>query len=483
MSQAKQDVLVVKRSRRKSVEAGSLKSARESLERAQNRKELTEYERKKMAVRLRDTIAARTCSLSNMLDFFARQSTRISRSEFHQAVLALGAIAPTEIIDTVFDEADSLHSGLVDKDLYLCFSLHDALSRSAALVLDFLRKKQLQMEETLTLDTGLLGEAIRVLGWEVPPFDALCGLLESIDGMHGSGSCTLKRLTNQLAPRLALRRFHDASARALSAQAAFEADARGKTRYPLRRGSLDEQFEKTLKENLLQQPTTLPAIAHAAPADGSGPVRRGSVSSTHARRRRSSFSMPDGSVGLPRLPVARAPPAHLLHLLHDSSSNSAAQPRSSTYHSPRKVESAHAGNDGANRALPPSETHEKASTASSMLPTPRRTQQLRGASGRDSERDNCSEAVGRSPRPRRVAAEGFVVRDPFAKRSIHDEKCASASESAAWHHGPLHYARTRTKCLPLAGPQWKMPCEVMDIDTGEPLYTLSPSQRRGEPLR
>jgi hypothetical protein len=437
-----QEAIVVRRSRRASVDAGSLKSARASVQRAEARKVDGAHERKTRSAELFDALPPRLRSLNSIFAFFAPHDEPLSREEFRQALMAharghrQGRAAPEAAIDDLFDESDVLGTGSVLREHFMRWVLHEGLSRSCRFVTDFVarhlqRQRRCRGElvgvdvdedsedAVRSFDVDVLGGAIRALGWELPPPAVLQKLLDSLDLTGGSD--TLTRLSKQLVPGVALRHLHEGGA--LAAESAFAAVP-----------------PHTCRD--------IPVVVHVQPVSVTGKQRPRRVQLKDVRL--DSDGVEDRvDARLPSLnpaavaAVGTTPPAHCLHPLPEhgpSALNTEAQltnkrgrgevpgPRSRGMPPPGGMHEPRMSSD-ANPPKPARESSERSQRQALPGIPPKAARERVRAPPLPARRGLFSLAARETQavRPREVSMRSFVVVDAMVERSLQDEKREEAA--------------------------------------------------------
>ena len=160
--------LLTTRVRRKSVEAGSLLSARKSLEREEERNYAKAQGSRKAMDFARGSVASHLVTIGSMFVLWDDgHQGYLHRNGFVQAMAALGT--DKKAADEIFDELDDYGTGKIHYGAYLECALRDGLSQASARLVQLCR--EIDLEST---KSGLVGRdefrlAVQRLGWEMPP--------------------------------------------------------------------------------------------------------------------------------------------------------------------------------------------------------------------------------------------------------------------------------------------------------------------------
>ena len=145
---------------------GSLRCARQKAEYATERIVHGTKEIKTQKASLRELLSKKLATATELFGMWdTDNSGTISRSEFQEAVAALGYGFPPDMVDEVFDEFDSDGSGEMDYSEYVRFALRDGLKRSSGRVMEFFRKMDKNGDGQL--DKREFRQGLSALGWEV----------------------------------------------------------------------------------------------------------------------------------------------------------------------------------------------------------------------------------------------------------------------------------------------------------------------------
>ena len=160
--------IVVRRARRPSVDAGSLASARASMEREQERSAQKTHSAQKAMDDARESVASHLVTVGSMFTMFDEEHEGfLHRKGFIEAMAALGS--DRQAASDIFDELDVYSRDKIHYGAYLECALRDGLSRVSERVVQLCR--QIDQEST---QSGLVGRdefrlAVERLGWEKPP--------------------------------------------------------------------------------------------------------------------------------------------------------------------------------------------------------------------------------------------------------------------------------------------------------------------------
>ena len=236
--------LVVKRGRRVSVIAGSMKSARESVEREKDTQRKAVQELRLSASELREKLAANLSSLGAFFVYFDEaRSGQVTKHSFQSVVQAIGL--PTDACAVVFDEFDTGRSGIISYADFLQFFLRDSLARAAVRVTDLCRVIDHQGARTGKVGKDEFRLAIRRLGWEMPSIYLLDAIFDSMD-VEGEGTLTFNQLTKMLRMGTAEDLADELHKQRVMMGPNMQDPVSKGNRFPVRRGSLAEQFEANM---------------------------------------------------------------------------------------------------------------------------------------------------------------------------------------------------------------------------------------------
>jgi len=175
--------LLTTRARRKSVDAGSMLSARKSMEREEERN-YTQAQGSRKAINFaRDSVASHLVTIGSMFVLWDDgHEGYLHRDGFVHAMAALGS--EKRAAEDIFDELDEYGTGKIHYGAYLECALRDGLSQIAPRLVQLCR--QIDLEST---KSGLVGRdefrlAVQRLGWEMPPLCTHAAKTESLGRME-----------------------------------------------------------------------------------------------------------------------------------------------------------------------------------------------------------------------------------------------------------------------------------------------------------
>lgn len=144
---------------------------------------------------LKDTISSSIAAMGGLFQLWDRDgSGTITRSEFAEAVAALGLSLPPQVADLVFAEFDIDQSGAMSYTEFLRFALRDALARSSARVVDIF--KRFDADSSGEVGPEEFRRAITEMGFDVPR-EHLDGVFAELDE-DGSGQLSFHEMHKQL---------------------------------------------------------------------------------------------------------------------------------------------------------------------------------------------------------------------------------------------------------------------------------------------
>lgn len=347
----------------------------------------------------------------------------ISKSEFQDAVRALGVSVSPQVCDVVFDEFDPDGSGTVSYAEFLRFALRDALARSSTRVMDFFKK--FDADGSGEIGAAEFRQAVQALGYDVPR-EHLDVIFETMD-TDQSGSISFHELHKQLRQGASVK---------LSKK--LQVGGAGKIR------------TKTTER---LKPSDEPSARSPHHSPSNSPRRVASPDSALNPLVGRPTTAPVGKAQMPKElaallpPMARPETAPLGQLLIQSA---AAVPHDVDINAsrvPSLVKLAALSDIGANSVFP------RAGRGSHSPTYPR-------------------PGGGGGPRPHGLCFEGFALRtmnvsDRPRRRTIQDEKAEIAAQRRKGQ--PLLF---RSTLNPGAVPRWSQPEPAMTEDR-YPLYTTS----------
>ena len=244
---AKATDLVVKRSRRISVEAGSMASARASLEREEDRNAKEAHVAAAHVARMKDGVAAQIVTSAAMFVYFDEERNGyISRDGFAHVTAALGMNKDASL--EIFKELeDPFGTGQIHYGAYLAMALRDGLARASARLVALCRQidKEGSHSGHVARDDFRLG--VLRLGWEMPSLHVLDDIFHSMDDQEGgTGKISLSKLGMRLR-ELAHVGQADGATLNMTTGKVLTPRIRAPTsnRYPTR-NSLEDQFLESL---------------------------------------------------------------------------------------------------------------------------------------------------------------------------------------------------------------------------------------------
>ena len=233
----REEKILVARSRRMSVEAGSMASARESKEREDQRNLEKDHGHQAAMTRMQDDIAAKLITTAKMFVFWDEGNNGcISRDGFSKVMAALGMDQAASM--SIFSKVDIFGEGFIPYAAFLKVAFCLGLARSSARIVELCRDIDLGGSNSGFVAQDDFRLALSRLGWEVPSIVLIDEIFDSMDEQgDGNGRIKLSKLTTRLRGLAPAERAEGIKGVSSSSST--------KNRYSTR-GTLEEQFYQSL---------------------------------------------------------------------------------------------------------------------------------------------------------------------------------------------------------------------------------------------
>ena len=238
--------LVVKRSRRRSVEAGCLRSARESAQREEDRNVEKARNETKAVNRIRDGVASQIVTSAAMFVFLDEDGFGfISADGFAEVSAALGMNKDASM--EIFKELDVFGNGQIQYGAYLELALRDGVARASTRIVEQCRQIDLEGSNSGYVARDDFRLAVQRLGWEMPSIHTLDDMFHSMDDMEdGTGQINLIKMAMRLRALGTLRQADGSTLNMMTGRTLTpRVRAPTSNRFPMR-GTLEEQFHQSL---------------------------------------------------------------------------------------------------------------------------------------------------------------------------------------------------------------------------------------------